>query len=116
MDDIKQLTFLYTKGYGDKIGKVKITKHTDKSIMIGTARLPIKDLRNGEWYVSGGGRFITSGTHYYIPNAALDNEFATQLELYKVDGFLRGITAQTLKENHNEIFCGILQLLQDQIK
>ena len=115
MDDIKQLTFLYTKGYRDKISKVKITKHTDKSVMIGNTRLPIKDLRHGGWFVSGSGRFV-SGTHYYIPTAELDNMFDIQLELYKVDEFLRGMTARTLKDNHNEIFCMVLQLLQDQSK
>ena len=115
MEEIKQLSFLYAKGYRNKISKVKITNHTDKSIMIGNTRLPLKDLRNGEWYVSGSGHF-TSGTRYYVPTVELDNEFSIQLELYKVDGFLRGMTAQSLKENHNEVFCAILQLLQDQSK
>lgn len=81
MEDIKSLTFLYTKGYRDRMSKVAITKHTEKSVMIGNTRLPIKDLSKGEWYISGGGRFM-SGTHYYIPTEELDLEFKVQLEIY----------------------------------
>ena len=78
--------------------------------MIGQTRLPIKDLKNGEWYVSGSDRWA-SGTHYKIPTSELDEKFRKQLNIYKVDSFLRGIKAEKLLETNPQIFESILNTL-----
>lgn len=107
MDNIKELTFLYCGGYRSPISKVEITKHTDKSVMVGTTRLPLKDLRDGRWKVYGD--YLS--TTYYIPTKELEETFILQLKVCKVEAFLRNCNAHSLLKTNPKLFGLILEQL-----
>jgi hypothetical protein len=102
--DMKKLKFLYITDRFGNTERLPITKVTDKSFMVGSTRVPIKELQEkGEWYHAKHGRW-TVGAMYYLPTKELEAKFKMQCKFSYVKQFLNKFGPKELYENHKDIF------------